>query len=133
MKEDTKQQLKDYLCGIVDSGSDSIVTLNGGAAVEMFDRALRMVLSNIIDVNTTADKRTIVLKVEAKPHEDHRSIVGYSIIVPPPKLCGQEPVGTVSDIEIDANGRGPYSVQRSDPQIPLFGPSNVRQIGGNRE
>lgn len=130
MDETKKQQLKDYLCNIVDSGKDSLITLKGGSAIEMFDRALQMVLENIADVNTTADKREIHIKVVAVPNTDHRSLVGYAITVPPPKLCGQEPVATISDIRVDPNGRGLYSVEKVDPQIPIFGKSNVKRIGG---
>ena len=81
----------------------SLVTLQGGAAVEMFDIALQKVLENIHDINTTAEAREITLKVKIKPMDENRSIIVYGITCPT-KTCGQGAVKGVADMAI-ANGR----------------------------
>jgi hypothetical protein len=48
----------------------SLVTIGGGAAVELFDDALKEALRNIADPNTEAKTpRDIVLKVRIRPSE----------------------------------------------------------------
>jgi hypothetical protein len=123
------EHLKSYLMDILESEHDSIVTINGGAAVEMVDRAIKKALANIADINTTEGTREVNLKIKIKPLDDHRSVIVYGIEVPPPKLCGQEPVACAADMKIDANGKGFYSKQRSTGQQTLpF--SNVTPITG---
>lgn len=51
----------------------SLITLNQGAAIEMFDNALKKVLTNIADPNVDTDtKRTITLTVEFVPARDSK-------------------------------------------------------------
>jgi hypothetical protein len=58
------EALKNYLMDILESEHDSIVTINGGAAVEMVDRAIRECLMNISDCNTKLNvKREVTLKI----------------------------------------------------------------------
>jgi hypothetical protein len=81
----------------------SLVTLEGGAVVEMFDRALEKVAANLADINTGLGAREIQLVVKAKPSRD-RSMIEWSAEVKPPKLAGQEPVGGTALID-QINGR----------------------------
>lgn len=52
----------------------SLATVAGGAAVELFDRELRLVLDNIQDPNTDAESvREVNLKLQIKPTKDRES------------------------------------------------------------
>lgn len=52
----------------------SLITLNKGAAVELFDSALKEVLDNIADPNAEAEAvREIIIKVRMKPSESRES------------------------------------------------------------
>jgi len=69
----------------------SLITLKGGAAIEMFDFELQKVLDNIMDPNTVAEAvREITLKVKIKPDKDRT--FGPIAICPSCKLAPQEPV-----------------------------------------
>jgi len=51
----------------------SLISLNQGAAIEMFDKALTKVLSNIADPNVDAEtKRTVTLTVEFTPSKNSK-------------------------------------------------------------
>ena len=96
----------------------SLVNLEGGAAVEMFDIALQKVLENIHDINTTDGPREINLKVKAKPMGDDRSIVGYSITCPI-KICCQEPITGMADLKIWDGKLGAFGRAKAQSEIPL--------------
>ena len=81
----------------------SLVTLQGGAVVEMVDLALAKVAANLADINTTLSAREIHLVIKAKPSRD-RSMIEWSAEVKPPKLAGQEAVSGTALIE---NEKGP--------------------------
>lgn len=60
----------------------SLANISGGAAGELFDRALGDVIANILDINTDAKKeREITVKVKIKPKNDERRAVNYKIDV----------------------------------------------------
>ena len=74
-----------------DSPQLSLGNICRGAALEVFDRELGLVLDNIHDVNCEAeDKRTIILEVEFRPFKDRSG--AKTIIKCKSKLAGVEPV-----------------------------------------
>ena len=129
------EQLKDYLMRKMESEMDSVVTLDGGAAVEMVDNEIAKVVKNICDINTSMGVRKITLTLAAKPMDENRSIILWGIDVPPAKLCGQDARAVTSEVKVDANGKGFYTKQKSNPQLPMFGDTgqNVIEIGGGKE
>ena len=103
----------------------SLVNVEGGAAIEMFDNALQQVIENIHDPNTTMDAREISLKVTIKPMDENRSIIVYGIKCPT-KMSGQEPVKGIADLHVQEGKL--IAVGRKKNQINLqFG--NVTPIG----
>jgi len=107
----------------------SLVNLEGGAAVEMFDTALQKVLENIHDINTTADAREITLKVKVKPMDENRSIVVYAITCPT-KTCGQEPVKGVADLKIEGGRLIATGRSQKQDNLPF---ANVASINKPKE
>lgn len=96
----------------------TLVTLEGGAVVEMFDRALAKVAANLADINTSLVAREIHLVVKAKPSVD-RSMVEWSAEVKPPKLAGQEAIGGTALID-EAGGRPALlGRKRNQTEIPF--------------
>lgn len=107
----------------------SLVNIKGGAAIEIFDRALQKVIENIYDPNTTNDAREISLKVTLKPMDENRQIIAYSIKCPT-KLSGQESVKGIADLKIE-EGRL-VAVGRREAQQSL-GFVNVAQFTGAKK
>jgi len=107
----------------------SLVNLEGGAAVEMFDIVLQKVLENIHDINTTADAREITLKVKVKPMDENRSIVVYTITCPA-KTCGQEPVRGVADLKIEGGRLIATGRPQKQDNLPF---ANVASINKHKE
>jgi hypothetical protein len=99
-------------------GVDSIITLKGGAAVEMVDLALAKVHQNIADINTDMGVRTVTLQIKVKPVDEARTMVAYAISVPPPKLCGQEPITTLAEIQINSK-HGVHSIEKGSDQLAI--------------
>lgn len=82
----------------------SLVNIEGGAAVEMFDIALQQILENIYDINTDDSFREIKLIVKMKPMSgEDRSIIGYSIKCDK-KMSGQPMMMGTAEMKIE-NGR----------------------------
>ena len=104
----------------------SLVTLEGGAAVEMFDIALQKVLENIHDINTTDGSREINFKVKAKPMDEERSIIAYSITCPV-KLCNQEPVMGTADLKVWDGKLGAFSRVTMQKGIPFSNVSSMNK------
>jgi hypothetical protein len=123
------EDLKQFIVEKLESDQISLVNIKGGAAVDMFDRALSKVMANIADINTTMKEREIHIKVKVWPADDRRSIVKFNIEVPPPKLCGQEAVSDHADIAVDPNGhKGIYAKKRISQTSLPFG--RVHNISG---
>ena len=104
----------------------SLVNLEGGAAVEMFDIALQKVIENIHDINTTADAREITLKVKVKPMDEHRAIIVFAITCPT-KTCGQEPVKGVADIRIEGGKLSAFGRVQKQSDIPFSNVASINQ------
>jgi len=102
----------------------SLININGGAAVEMFDRALKKVFENINDINTTLKQREVNLKMVFAPSDD-RTLVTIQMECTP-KLCGQEPQKITADLTLDQRGRA-IAFERQSPQLGLF-PTNVSSM-----
>lgn len=102
----------------------SLTSIEGGAAVEMFDRALTKVAANVADINTTLATRQIVLKLKIKPGRDRCSCeLDLSVNT---ALAGQEPIKSTVFIEEDGDGnRALYG--RKAPQLDI--PFEVRKGG----
>ena len=105
----------------------SLANLKGGAAIEMFDRAMGNVLDNIRDINTTQKPREITLKVRFSPTRD-RTLFGIAITCTP-KLAIQEVVETTAELRLDSKGKS-IGYERFQPQQLPFGPTNIENIGG---
>jgi len=104
----------------------SLVNIEGGAAVEMFDIALQKVLENIHDINTTADAREITLKVKIQPMPENRSVIVYAITCPT-KTCGQEPVKGVADLGIKNGRLAAFGRVQKQNDIPFSNVSPINQ------
>lgn len=71
----------------------TLISLNSGAAVEMFDEALKKVLTNIADPNVESERtREITLKVRFAPSKNGKSAAVE--ITCETKLAAQKPSGT---------------------------------------
>lgn len=76
----------------------SLANLKGGAAIEMFDRAMRQVIKNLADPNTEPKaKREITLKVTFQATED-RALVAMNVTCTP-KLSSQRSLTTTALIQ----------------------------------
>ena len=96
----------------------SLETINGGAVAELFDNALKKVIENIHDINTTIDAREIVIKAVFKPlNEERRDIIVYKVI-PKIKLAGQEPITGSANVKVQG-GKLVATVQpvQKEPQL----------------
>ena len=102
----------------------SLINLEDGAAIEMFDNALQQVIENIPDINTTLDAREISLKVTIKPMDENRSIIVYGIKCPT-KICGQQAVRGVADIRIKEGRLAAFGRQKDQPQLSF---ANITSI-----
>lgn len=107
----------------------SLANLKGGAAIEMFDRALAEVLTNINDINTTLKAREINLKVTLVPSED-RTLLGIRLECTR-KLTGQEPEKVTADIRFDQRGRA-VAYEREQKQRGLFPDNAIPLKGGSQ-
>ena len=105
----------------------SLTTINGGAVAEHFDNALKKVLENIHDINTTTEAREIIIKAVFRPMSDERrDIISYKVI-PKVKLAGQEPIVGFADITIEAGKLVATTRQKESAQpLPIGG--NVTQL-----
>lgn len=102
----------------------SLVNIEGGAAVEMFDRALARVAANIADINTTLGAREIRLIVKLKPSRDRG--LGEIDLGVQTKLAGQEPIKATVLIGQDDDG-APQLFAKVSPQTEI--PFRVREGG----
>lgn len=65
----------------------SLININQGAAVNIFERCLDQIMANIKDPNTDAEAiRTVTLKIKFKPNADRTGV--DAIIVPKVDLAG---------------------------------------------
>lgn len=101
----------------------TLLTINGGALVEQFDRALERVIDNVSDINTTTKARKIKLTVKVVPSED-RSFVGIEAEVKT-EVAGQDPVSTTAVLSYDNRGRAvAFNRRKRQQDIPF----NVTRI-----
>jgi hypothetical protein len=108
----------------------TLVSLKGGALVELFDRALEQVLKNIADPNTDAESvRKIKMEVAFKADEERTRCA--VILKCTPVLAGIKPVGTIAYL---GRIKGEWSAVENDPaQGNLFdkkaGPTSINAPG----
>ena len=99
-----------------------LISFKGGAAIEMFNRALSKVLTNVRDINTTAEAREIILKMTVVPN-DNRDLVSASVAVST-KLRGQAAEKVTALLSTDP--RGVVVAREHGRQRPLpLGEKNV--------
>lgn len=92
----------------------SLATVAGGAAVELFDRELRIVLDNIQDPNTEAEAvRKVTLEVLIKPTKDRESAAVLLKVTG--KSSGTKPV---ADLVYMGMRHGRLVAITKDPQQP---------------
>lgn len=94
----------------------SLTTIKDGAVVEQFDIALRQVIENLADINTTTRPREITLVLKITPNID-RTFLEITAGVKT-KLAGQEVVTTTADLKFDAAGR-PVALNRKSRQMQI--------------
>jgi hypothetical protein len=101
----------------------SLATIQEGALVEQFDRALNRVFENLSDINTTTKAREVRLIVQIKPNDDRTflEIVGGVTT----KTAGQSSIKTTADLAFDERGR-PVAYNRKHKQMDL--PFNVTRL-----
>jgi hypothetical protein len=109
----------------------SLITIQGGALVEQFDRALDKVLANVADINTTCDQaREIKLTVQIKANEDRSFLEIVGAVTT--KTAGQEKIKTTADLAVDAKGRSiAYNRRRRQMDLP-FNVTRLNGEGGTR-
>ena len=106
----------------------TLATINGGALVEQFDRALDRVVDNVSDINTTTKPRKIKLTVKVVPSED-RSFLEVDGDVKT-EVAGQDPVKTTAVLSYDTRGRAvAYNRRKQQTEIPF----NVTRINEGGE
>jgi len=110
----------------------SLDNLANGAVVERFNDALKEVLGNIIDPNTTHAKRAITLKVEIKPDENRN--FGAIDITCKTSLAPTMPLKT--KVYIGQDKTGPVATEYNPQQLALPNTSEkgtvstLRSVGG---
>jgi hypothetical protein len=108
----------------------SLVTIQGGALVEQFDRALDKTFENLGDINTTIKPREIRLVVQIKPNDDRTflEIVGAVST----RLASQEAIKTTADLTTDDRGRAvAYNRRRKQLEMP-FNVTRLNQGGADQ-
>lgn len=109
----------------------SLVTLNGGAAVELFDDELQKVLDNIGDPNTKPDAaREVVLVIKIKPDEKRRYC--DVTIQAKSKIAPTRESGTVFFLGKKAGSTRVIASERNTDQMTLEEAENTTQGGGPR-
>lgn len=101
----------------------SLTTIQEGALIEQFDRALDLIVQNLADINTTIKAREIVLTVQFKPNED-RSFLEITGAVKS-KAANQKEIKTTADLTYDDRGRS-IAFNRVHKQMGL--PFNVKRF-----
>lgn len=115
----------------------SLVTINGGAAVEAFDDELRKVLDNIGDPNTKPDfTREVTLTVKISPDEQRR--YADVIITAKSKVAPTRESSTLFWLGKDPKTKKVFASERNINQmsiddIPGAGPQPVADIGERRK
>lgn len=104
----------------------SLITLNQGAAIELFQKSLDKVLANIADPNCEAEaKRSIALKITFKPRNDRSGIRAEVEIECETKLAAHR--GSTTTVFIDKVD-GELAAVESDPtQGALFDKSETKK------
>lgn len=104
----------------------SLITLNQGAAIELFQKSLEKVLANIADVNCEREqKREIVLSVKFKPRDDRSGVRAEVEIKCETKLAAHR--GSTTMVFIDKVD-GELAAVESDPtQGALFDKSETKK------
>jgi hypothetical protein len=101
----------------------TIETINEGALLEQFNRALDRVLENLADINTTDNAREINLKLQIKPNDDRTFLDIKGGVTT--KTAGQMTVKSTADLQIDERGR-PAAFVRRHKQLEI--PFNVTRL-----
>jgi hypothetical protein len=102
----------------------SLSTIGMGAAVELFDKELATVLSDIADINTPAkEMRKIVLEVSILPTENRD--MGVIELKCRSKVAGTKPFGTSMFFAREGGKLVAYS---NDPKQEELFAANVRGI-----
>ncbi len=103
----------------------TIMTIAGGAVIELFDRELEKIAADILDLNSKATaKRTITITVEIEPEED-RGKAEVSVTVAS-KLGTPKAVGTL--IFLGKREGKPIAVENITAQKPLFDQLGPRPV-----
>ncbi len=113
----------------------SLQNLARGAVVERFDDALRSVLDNIMDPNTTHAAREITLKVKIKP-DQNRDFGGVDVTCTT-KLAPASPLGTKIFIGRDKTGPVATELDPKQPGLPGVAEpkasvTKLRAVGGDQ-
>jgi hypothetical protein len=108
----------------------TLLSLAGGALVELFDAELQTVLRNIDDPNTDpAAARVITIKVQIKPDEDRQ--LGSVTCGVASKLSAVKNVRTV--IYMTGKRAGKYVAVENNPvQLTLEAPAQFSSVEGGK-
>ena len=97
----------------------SLTTIKSGAAVDMFDAALKKVLANIADTTTDLKARSITIKVAIAPTKD-RQLVSFAIDVKA-GLRDQAKIEAAGIMSVDDDGNPIVMVrEEKQPELPNF-------------
>lgn len=104
---------------MTESGNLSLTTLKGGAAIEMVDKELERIFTDISDINKQGDsKRKVTLEIGFHPTEDAR--VGSCIISVKSTLGKQKDVNATVFFGFE-NGKGVAAEQNfNQPSFDIF-------------
>ena len=103
----------------------TIMTIAGGAVIELFDRELEKVTADILDLNSKATaKRIITITVEVSPEED-RNKAEVSVTVAS-RLGQPKAVGTL--IFLGKRAGKAIAVENVASQKPLFDQLGPRPV-----
>jgi hypothetical protein len=107
----------------------SLENLGRGAALEKFEDALKAVIADVLDENTTLAARTITLKVTVKPDEN-RDLCKVGIDCKA-GLAPRRPF--VTNIFVGMQAGQPVATEHNPNQPPLPGMDRSKVVGINRE
>jgi hypothetical protein len=106
----------------------TLATINDGALLEQFDRALDRVVDNVSDINTTTKARKIKLVVKVVPSEDRAFLEVDGEVKT--EVAGQDPVKTTAVLSYDNRGRAvAFNRKKRQTEIPF----NVTRINEGGE
>lgn len=126
-------ELKKFIEKKIEGDALSIVTLDGGGAIEMIDEAMQDAFFNATDLNRKLKvKRQVIFTMDIGVLDDNRSMVNITYDVKT-KLANRIPIseGEIYDLEVDGSGKKGVYAKSRQRQNNMF-ENNVHEMKGGK-